>query len=332
MNGLSLLLSKSHHLTLSNYITKSNSAWSNFVRTVAVGKSTHESKSDSTEFSAEVKQSADLSDSISRVSHSIALSRPLRDSMDFWFDNSESLSVSLDPAMSHIFSSGQFPAAAPFTGAAAQGSGGIWAVLGSLLLLVLLLCCLVLFMLWRRKKRSPEDCYGAELSDEAGLEFDSAMGDGTDYDHEYWNPLESDGSMTDGPDEEGGSGQEGSWADDTYEYVDPDQNAPELELEAPPGFDHEYMNPLLSDSSHEYDSEIGGGWEEEYDNASDDVPMELSDWLPSEGNLLASREQEADEAEYSLGALMTRSTIGRMICHWASKAPSLTNEGVKATH
>jgi hypothetical protein len=197
MNSISFLLSKSHHLGLSNDVTKSNSACSNFAPTVAVDKSKPESASDSFTSSGKVKQSAGLSDSISFVSHSIALSWALRHSFAARFNTSQSVSISQDLAISHIVGSGQFSAAQPFADGSAQGAGGAtWPIVGSLLLLALLLACVVLFLLWRRKSKGSD---AAEIPDDSEVELESTLGDGSDsdYEHDYWNPLDCDLSMTD---------------------------------------------------------------------------------------------------------------------------------------
>lgn len=259
MSSVSLLLSSSHHLTASNDIIRSDSACSNFVPTITVDKSKPKSESDKITFSEEAKQLAGLSDSIRLVSRSIAFSPALCGSFDFWFSNSERLSISVDPAMSQIFGSGQFPAAGSFPDGSAQQAGSIWTILGSVLSLLLLLCCLVLFLLWRRKAKSS---YGAEIPDECDLEFGTELGDGPDYDHEYYNPLESDSSMTD---DEGDLHD--SWEDDMDQSVDASGAAA---MELSDWFPSE-GKPMISDEQEAGESEdsFGGYYDSQCDREDD---------------------------------------------------------------
>lgn len=246
---------RSRHLTLSNDIIRSNSAYSNFVPTLAVDRSKDESKSDNMTFSEEVKDLTGLSGSIGFVSHSIALSRALHDSSDLWFRDSEGLSISLDPAISHIVGPGPFPAGGPIADASAQGAGVMLAILGGVIPLLLLLACLVLFLLWRRKKKRGSD--PAAIPDDSDAELESSAGNGSDCDHEYWNPLDSDLSTMDEDD----CLPDGTGAD-MDEYVD---GSGDLVTELSDWFASE-GNPLISDGQqlsdgHDDLSFSGGGAE-----------------------------------------------------------------------
>jgi hypothetical protein len=217
-NLISLLILVSRQMTISQHITVSVTLDStNLHRTINLGRSNVELRSRNVVFSEEHRPTVRLLDSVRGASQSLNLSRCLPYTIDLIlsksFKYSETLEYSMGNTASHAFGTADLANSMSFwlpppydQPAAAQGSGTVWAVTGSLLLLLLLLCALVLFLLWRRKH--------SELPDDSNMSGEIELGteDMTvelGYDHDYWNPLMSDASCLDDTDV-GGSGG-GDW-------------------------------------------------------------------------------------------------------------------------